>query len=167
MKKRTGFLKWLVPLLLIAAGIAIFIRLNQPEPDNYPYEPDTPVPDPHTGLFVSEHGTMEFNGDGESILTDFDEELAELTGLPSGKQEGTYVFLSGNLPPHGSFDVRYDIAHEMNITIGDISVTIDAGIASEDGKTGTVGVNMVTPDRIPMLFRKDGKVFDVIFEKQD
>ena len=134
--------------------------------DNYPYEPDTPAPAAHEGIFVSGYGTMEFNGDGESVSIDFDKELAELTGLPEGHQEGVYEFLSGNLPPHGSFPVRYDIAHEMRITIGDQSALIDLGIASEDGKTGQVGVNVVTPERIPMLFSEDG-FFTVEFRKEE
>ena len=133
--------------------------------DNYPYEPDTPAPAAHEGTFTSEHGTMTFPGDEQTVVIDFDEELAELTGLPAGEQEGTYVFLSGDLPPHGSFPVRYDTAHELQITVGETSAVIDVGIAAPDGSTGQVGVGVVTPERIPMLFLVDGKFFDVAFEK--
>lgn len=80
--------------------------------------------------------------------------------------EGTYVFLSGNLPPNGSFPVRYDIAHELQLTEDGKSVVINAGLASEDGKSGQVGVNIVTPEWIPMLFDEDGSFFSVVFEKQ-
>lgn len=66
-----------------------------PEPDNpggydviddfnYPYEPDTPAPAPHEGTFVSDYGTMTFNGDGESVTIDFNEDLAQRLGLPAG-----------------------------------------------------------------------------------
>ena len=127
-----------------------------PKPDNYPYEPDTPVPAAHEGIFVSDHGSMDFNGDGESVVIDFDRELSELTGLPEGRQKGKYVFLSGDLPPHGSMPVRYDIAHELEITAAGQSAVVDLGIAAEDGKSGQVGVNVVTPDRIPMLFSGSG-----------
>ncbi len=167
MKKKSRIILWLIPVLLIIGAAVLFIRGNQPELDNYPYEPDTPVPDAHTGVFASEHGTMTFNGDGESIIIDFDKELAELCGLPSGERAGTYVFLSGNLPPHGSFAVRYDIAHELNIKVGITSKTVDVGIAAADGSSGQVGVDVVTPERIPMLFYENGKFFDVIFEKQN
>ena len=135
-------------------------------PGNMPYEPDTPAPAAHDGVFVSEHGTLRFNGDGTSIETEFDAELSELTGLPEGTQQGTYVFLSGNLPPHGSMPVRYDTAHELEITVGEQSAVIQMGIASEDGKTAQVGVDIVTPERIPMLFYEDSKSFDVIFTKE-
>ncbi len=135
------------------------------EPDNIPYEPDTPEPAPHDGLFVSEHGTMTFSGDGESIVIDFNKELAALVGLPAGEQEGTYVFLSGDLPPHGSMPSRYDVAHELRITVGEQSSVIAIGIASEDGKTAVSGTGIVTPARIPMLFRGD-RSFSVVFRKE-
>ena len=152
---------------LLAIGILSYVSKKQREElDNYPYEPDTPAPDPHEGAFVSEHGTMVFNGDGSSLVFDFDEELSELTGLPSGEQTGTYVFLSGDLPPHGSVDVRYDVAHEWQITLDDTCVVIELGLAAEDGSTAQVGVNIVTDTRIPFLFMKDGKSFSVIFEKE-
>ncbi|MCR5672179.1 MAG: hypothetical protein K6F87_00510 [Lachnospiraceae bacterium] len=132
---------------------------------NYPYEPDTPAPDPHAGIFASEHGTMTFSGDGESIVIDFDDTLAELTDLPQGEHEGTYVFLSGNLPPNGSFPVRYDIAHEMQITVNDKSVVMDMGTATPDGKSASSGVNTVTPEYIPMLFDGDSGFLTVEFKK--
>ncbi len=34
---------------------------------DYPYEPDTPAPPPHEGVFTSEHGTMTISGDGEAV----------------------------------------------------------------------------------------------------
>lgn len=158
MKKE--ILVFITCLLLISSCNRI---ISNPNPGNYPYEPDTPVPAAHDGIFASDHGTMTFSGDGESVIINFDAELARLTGLPEGEHKGTYVFLSGNLPPNGSFPVRYDIAHEMQIEAGGKSVVIDMGIASEDGKTGQVGVNTVTPGRIPMLFDEDERFFDVIF----
>ncbi len=152
---------------VLAIGLLFYIDRKQREQlDNYPYEPDTPEPDPHEGTFVSQHGTMVFNGDGTSIMFDFDEELAGLTGLPSGEQVGTYVFLSGNLPPHGSMDIRYDVAHEWRISLDDISAVIDLGLASDDGSTAQVGIDIVTDRRIPLLFLKDGQFFSVIFEKE-
>lgn len=152
--------------VLLFAALFLLTGCSRPVsgPDNYPYEPDAPAPAAHVGTFISSHGTMKYNGEGESVAIDFDRELAELTGLPEGPWEGTYAFLSGDLPPHGSVPVRYDIAHEMRITVGGQSAVIDLGLASEDGRTGQVGVNMVTPERIPMLFSGDS-FFTVEFRK--
>ena len=135
---------------------------------NMPYEPDTPEPAPHEGVFVSDWGTMTFRGDGQNVTMTIGPELAEIFGLPEGEYPGTYVFLSGDLPPHGSIPVRSDIAHELKIELrkgGEGSAHVFAvGLASDDGSSGTVGVGMVTPERIPLLF-SDGGFRDVQFLK--
>ena len=134
--------------------------------ENKPYDPGTPEPDPHDGLFVSEHGSLRFNGDGKTVVINFDESLAQLTGLPVGEAEGSYVFLSGDLPPHGSVEVRYDTAHELKLTVGDKSAVLQIREPSEDGKTSYVSIGMVTPERIPIMLSDDaGSVF-AAFEKQ-
>ena len=133
--------------------------------ENRPYEPDTPPPAAHEGLFVSDHGSLRFNGDGVSLEYDFDRELAAWAGLPEGKQQGTYVFLSGDLPPHGSVPVRYDVAHGLKIILDGQSAVLRLGIAAEDGSSSHVGVGTVTPERIPLLFSRD-KLFTLTFQKQ-
>ena len=47
-----------------------------------------------------------------------------------------------------------------------ISAVIRLGLAAQDGSTATVGVGIVTDTTIPFLFQKDGKSFNVIFEKE-
>lgn len=134
--------------------------------ENKPYDPGTPEPEPHDGLFVSEHGRLRFNGDGKTVVIDFDEYLAGLTGLPAGETEGRYVFLSGDLPPHGSVEVRYDTAHKLKLTVGDKSVVLQIGEPSGDGGSYQVGPNTVTPERIPLVIPGDaGNVF-LAFERQ-
>lgn len=157
-------------LILIVFGVLEIIASfggRNVNPGNYPYEPDTPAPDPHMGTFVSEHGTMTFDGGGLIVDIDFDEELTALTGLPTGQCRAEYLFLSGNLPPNGSVPVRYDVAHEMSLNVLSAETVIQLGIAAEDGSTATVGVGMVTPERIPLLFRDgDGKWFTIMFNKK-
>ena len=160
-------IKRMLPLLALTAAMLLSSGCSGAGSGNYPKEPDTPEPPAHEGTFRSEHGSMRFPGDGESIVICFDKELAELSGLPEGECEGTYVFLSGDLPPHKSFPVRYDIAHEMEITAGGQTAVITAGLASEDGKTAQVGRNMVTPERIPLLFLTEGKNVSILFEKTE
>ena len=161
LSRRNG-IELVMSLLLAVTMLTGCVGAGSP---NMPYEPDTPAPDPHNGVFVSDHGTMEFNGDDKTVIADFDSELAELLGFPEGKQELTYVFLSGDLPPGGSVDVRYDVAHELRLSTVDASVVVEMALVHEDGSV-TLGVDTVTPERIPMYFRTDEGPLNVIFYKQ-
>lgn len=157
-----------VYLFVLAALLCCWLcACMGPVHDNRPYEPDTPAPAAHDGEFVSEHGSMRFNGDGKTVIIEFDAYLAGLTGLPEGKQEAAYVFLSGELPPHGSVPVRYDTAHELELSVGEQSAVIQMAVASADGKTAQAGVDTVTPTRIPMLFSDGERNFTVLFEKAE
>lgn len=76
---------------------------------------DSPEPPAHSGKFVSEYGSMTFNGDGESVTIDFLPELAEATGLPTGAANGQYVFTF----QQGMY--RYDKADVFELIIGEYS----------------------------------------------
>lgn len=132
---------------------------------NVPYEPESPAPAPHDGIFISEHGRMEFNGDGTSICIEFDDLISELTGLEAGKHEGSYVFLSGDLPPNGSVPVRYDAAHILQISCGEQSAMIDVGIADENGSSASIGTGIVTDESIPLLFNNGKQYMTIAFDK--
>ena len=98
-------------VILIAAAIALLTgcATEQPPPA------DSPEPPAHSGKFVSEYGSMTFNGDGESVIIDFQQELADATGLPTGAAEGQYVFTF----QQGMY--RYDKADSFELTIGECS----------------------------------------------
>ena len=151
--------------LFLAAGFYVLFARDTGNPGNYPAVPDTPEPEPHKGLFMSSYGSMEFNGNGTSVLLDLSPEFSELSGLPVGRTEGNYAFLSGDLPPQKSFEIRYDAAHEMRITAGEDSVVIDLGIVTADGAV-QIGLQTVTPERIPLVLFKDDKPVGIIFELQ-
>ena len=136
-----------IKMTLLAVCILLFIP-GCGDSSNVPYEPDTPAPD------------------GSSVVIDFDDELAGKLGLPSGEHEGSYAFLSGDLPPGGSTEVRYDVAHELKLMVGDESAVVAVGLASEDGKSASVGTGIVTADRIPLLIFEDGVNTNVIFIKE-
>jgi len=154
----TNTIRLLGTVFLLAAPV-FFIGCAEHEPPpvmiNYPYEPDTPAPPPHEGLFTSEHGTMTFPGDGESVIIDFDTELSEYLGLPEGNQEAKYSFLSGDLPPHGHIPVRYDVAHMIRIITGEgdgiRSADIDIGEYA-DGSFST-GTGHTTAERITFFVK--------------
>ena len=163
MKKKAIIIALFLILLSACSG-------GGENPGNYPYEPDTPAPDPHDGVFVAGESKMTFDGDGERVYIELGEDLAELFGLQPRGYSATYVFLSGELPPNGSIPSRYDVAHELQISFELEEETLvkvfDVGIAAEDGSTATVGTDMVTEDRIPFLFKNDDGLFSVIFEKR-
>jgi len=137
---------------------------------NMPYEPDTPAPESHEGVFVSDHGTMTFSGDGKSVVINFDKELSECLGLPEGGQEAEYVFMSGYLPPHGNVPVRYDVAHTLMITAGQGDSSASALIDIGEYKDGSfyTGTNCTTADRITFFidWKDNGDKEAVDFLKQ-
>ena len=134
---------------------------------NRPYEPDGPAPDPHDGVFVYENSSMAFGGDGKKIVLSLKGDLCALFELEEGDYEGTYVFLSGDLPPLGSKPVRYDAAHELKIELADgYSVVFPVGLVSQDGKSVSVSTETVKEDRIPLVFEKDGKYIQIMFVKE-
>ena len=153
-------------VLILAALLLLFSCLCGCVHENKPYDPGTPEPAAHDGLFTSEHGSLRFNGDGKTVTIDFDEYLARLTGLPAGETEGSYVFLSGDLPPHGSVEVRYDTAYELKLSAGETSVVVELGEPSQDGKSWHSFLGMVTPVKIPLAVRDDAECISVVFEKQ-
>ena len=152
--------------VLILAALLLCACLCGCVHENKPYDPGTPEPDPHDGLFVSEHGSLRFNGDGKTVTLDFDDYLAGLTGLPAGETEGSYVFRSGDLPPHGSVEVRYDTAHELELSAEGKTAILQIGESSGSGGSYHVSLDMVTSEKIPLVVTDGtGNVF-LVFEKQ-
>lgn len=107
MKKR------LLPILL--AALFLLVSLLSCSPNDPPPLSDTPEPDPLNGVFVSEYGTLTFNGDGESVTFELSDELAAAASLPVGKTEGVYVFLFR----HSLW--RYDTAEGFRLSVGEES----------------------------------------------
>ena len=153
--------------ILLAAAILAALCGCIGKPDNPPYEPDTSPPPPLKGVFSSSGGTMTFNGDERSVVLDMAPDFAARTGLPEGHSEGTYAFIQ-DLPPHGHVPVRYDTAHNLDITIGEgeerIFVSLDIGFPTEDGSAATVFIGAVTEESIPILLTDDGYE-TVLFQK--
>ena len=75
-------------IFLAAAAIVLLTGCATEQPP----AADSPEPPAHSGKFVSEYGSMTFNGDGESVTIDFLPELTKATGLPTGAADSQYVF---------------------------------------------------------------------------
>ncbi len=160
------FLGVLAVAVLCAGGLFIYDRMHNTDHGNYPYDPGTPIPDPHKGVFKCGENSLTFPGDDESVTIELSEEAAANLGLPAGKYDAKYEFLSGPLPPHGSVPVRYDVAHELSLKINGKEYVLDLAEATEDGKTATFGVDTVTPKRIPLLYREGDKYYTLAFVKE-
>ena len=137
--------------------------------ENVPYDPGTPVPAAHSGTFSCEYGTLNFTGDERSVSAELDNSSGIFAELPSGELEGTYRFVS-DLPPHGRIDVRYDTAHELELTLEkegtQYVLTWALGYLSEDGKTSAIYVGAVTEDLIPIVLDTDSGPVQAVFKKQ-
>ena len=96
---------------LLLGLAALLIALAACSGQDKPPDRAEPWPEPHSGVFRSDYGTLRFNGDGQSVALDLGPELAAAIGLPEGESEGTYVFLFSN----GSW--RYDKAESLRITV--------------------------------------------------
>ena len=75
------------------AGIAVPTSENEEEEfmlDGPPNHDDIPDAEPLNGKFVSDHGTMIFDGDGESVTLELDSEIAADIGLPEGIYDAKY-----------------------------------------------------------------------------
>lgn len=96
-------------LMMLLGGALLFSGCGREKlPEN-----GTPEPASLNGTFVSEQGSMTFNGDGKSIRYDFSEEFAATAGLAEASGEGEYVFLF----QHGTY--RYDLAETFEIIEGE------------------------------------------------
>ena len=137
-------MKKLIAILLSAALMLCCLcacKTDEPPQEN------TPAPPAHDGLFVSDYGTLEFNGDGESVKVNITPELAEAAGLPESEFDGTYAFTFH----HGLW--RYDQAERFCITCGDAT----AELVNDFTKTDE--------DTIAFFSPADGAQ-DIIFEKE-
>ncbi|MCR5789307.1 MAG: hypothetical protein K6G83_05395 [Lachnospiraceae bacterium] len=125
---------------------------------------DVPPVDPHNGIFVNEHGTMTFNGDGESVVLDIDGNVARDTGLPEGTTEAGYYFYNP-IEPVG-YVCGYNEAHEMHFKIGEDDISVDVGQVSEDGSFHT-GVDQITADRITIFGNGLDSYYDFVLTQSD
>lgn len=130
-------------IFLTAAAIALLTGCVTEQPP----AADSPEPPAHSGKFVSEYGSMTFNGDGESVTIDFLPELAEATGLPTGAANGQYVFTF----QQGMY--RYDKADGFELIIGECSYSFLNNFQETN------------ENRICVLSPCDGKS-NLIFEKE-
>jgi hypothetical protein len=99
----------IVSIISVMTLILCFSACGTPTNDAPPW-PDTPEPDPLSGVYSGQYGTLTFNGDGRSVTADFKGKAEEI--IPDG--EYSYVFLW-----NVGGEVRYDIASDFRLFRGD------------------------------------------------
>lgn len=107
-EKRRYIMRRILIFALFALTVVLF-SCGTPTNDAPPW-PDTPEPDPLSGVYSGEYGTLTFNGDGRTVTVDLNGQAEAI--IPDG--DYSYVFLWN----HGG-KVRYDIASDFRIFNGD------------------------------------------------
>ena len=120
MKKR------ILALALCALPALLFAACGA---QDRPPDDGTPEPPALNGVYVSGDSALTFNGDGQSVTLDVSDALAEGSGLPAGRHEGSYVFLFHN----GSW--RRDKAESFRITVDGESYLFRNGLGITDADT--------------------------------
>lgn len=108
-----------------------------------PPDPGTPEPSPLAGVFVSEHGSFTFDGDGKTVLVDLDDELNAY--IPDGTME--YFF------KWGSFGLcRYDVASDLQLSM--------------DGRQYDFKVRSASENRVSVDYRDEAAQYELDFVRE-
>lgn len=100
-KKKSGRGGCIIAIVIIVLFVVFLVFLfSSCKHINLPPDPGTPVPAPHSGVFVHGADTLIFNGDGKTIAWHFENEIPRI----GNEGQGQYVFRFG----HGQ--CRYDVA---------------------------------------------------------
>ena len=159
----------IVTIILLVLGVffgLMYVLSKQEKKEIYAVDPNSPEPLPHDGVFTCDYGTMTFNGDGKTVILDVGSFFSSITGIPEGKSEAVYEVLDWDLPPRESRPIRYDMASQLKITIGEESYVLDIGIASDDHQSASGEPGTITDKRIPIVYLDDYKFYSMIFRKK-
>jgi hypothetical protein len=91
---------------------------------------------------------MTFNGDGQSVIIDFSDELAKALGFADGRGEGIYEFLWFHSP------WRYDDAEQFMLTVDGESCVLRNMLGGTD------------EDTITLILSIEGEKTELIFERR-
>lgn len=98
------------PLTLMVVALSlIIVSCGTPTYDGPPW-PDTPDPDPLSGVYSGDYGTLTFSGDGNTVTADFSGTAEEI--IADGEYGYVFLWNSGG-------EVRYDIATDFRLYRGE------------------------------------------------
>lgn len=142
--KQMPFITIIIIFCLLFAGCV-------PKSFDGPPDPGTPEPPPHNGSFISDYGTMTFNGDGKTVYIDFSPEFLEVLDNPPNEETYEYAFLWYNFGL-----CRYDTASEFKIynESSEISLTFSLYLEGKGTTEDKIAFSYPTPEDKNVFFRR-------------
>ena len=139
------------PVFIITIIICLLFTGCGPKSYDGPPDPGTPEPPYHDGSFISEYGTMTFNGDGETVYIDFSPEYLEVLDNPPNEETYSYAFTW-----YSFGESRYDVATEFNIhnNASDTSLTFSLYLEGEGTTKDKIAFSYPTPEDQIVVFQR-------------
>ncbi len=140
-----------LPVITLALIFCLLFAGCGPKSYDGPPDPGTPAPPPHEGSFISEYGTMTFNGDGETVYIDFSPEYLEVLESPPNEETYSYAFTW-----YSFGECRYDVATEFNIhnRASDTSLTFSLYLEGEGTTKDKIAFSYPTPEDQNVVFHR-------------
>ncbi|MDD2586521.1 MAG: hypothetical protein PHR65_05695 [Syntrophomonadaceae bacterium] len=107
-------------VIIVSTLCGLLIASCGPKSNDGPPDSGKPVPPPHSGTFVGEYGSLTFNGDGETVHINLNDDLLEAMGNPPNDVDYTYYFKWYNFGP-----CPYDVAPELSLYHQDSQTGLD------------------------------------------
>lgn len=131
----------LIFLLLFVYGCGIS--------DDRPPKMEGPAPDPHEGVFVSEHAVFTFDG-ANRVFVEFDEEYLDVLDNPPNNTYYSYIFTWYNFG-----ECRYDAASVLKVFHEESDTSLEFTLRGK-----------ATAETIEIAFPAPGDE-NIVFVKQD
>ena len=140
-----------LPVLLTTIIICLLFAGCSPKSYDGPPDPGTPEPPFHDGIFMSEYGTMTFDGDGETVYIDFSPEYLEVLDNPPNEETYSYVFTW-----YSFGKCRYDVATEFKLynDASDTSLNFSLYLEGEGTTKDRIAFSYPTPDVQNIVFQR-------------
>lgn len=140
-----------LPVIAILIILCVILAGCIPRSNDRPPDPGTPLPPPHEGSFISNYGSMTFNGDGKTVFIDFSPEFLEVLDNPPNEETYYYVFT------WYSFGIcRYDTATDYKIynEASDIDLTFSLYLEGKGTTEDMIAFSYPTPGEDNVVFNK-------------
>jgi hypothetical protein len=140
-----------LPIIITSIIICFLFAGCGPKSYDGPPDPGTPKPPSLDGIFMSEYGTMTFNGDGETVYINFSPEYLEILDNPPNEATYSYSFTW-----YSFGECRYDVATEFKLhnNESDTSLNFSLYLEGEGTTKDRIGFSYPTPDVQNIVFQR-------------